>query len=74
MQWTPDGRAVVYTRGGDLEFLGLPDPNPAANPAGVEQAVWVLIAGSQPRKLGDGHSPAISPRSDRVAFIHSGQI
>src|ERR1700682_3392842 len=25
MSWTPDGRAVVYVRGGDLEFLGRPD-------------------------------------------------
>src|ERR1039458_9329153 len=28
LHWTPDGRAVVYVRGGDLEFLGRPDPNP----------------------------------------------
>src|SRR4051812_37276963 len=28
LRWTPDGRSLVYTRGGDLEFLGRPDPNP----------------------------------------------
>jgi Tol biopolymer transport system component len=28
IHWTPDGKSVVYTRGGDLEFLGRTDPNP----------------------------------------------
>ena len=32
IQWVPDGSAVVYVRGGDLEFLGRPAPNPSANP------------------------------------------
>ena len=32
--WTPDGKAVIYVRGGDLEFLGRPDPNPAGGPRG----------------------------------------
>ena len=41
LQWTPDASAVVYVRGGDLEFLGRPDPNPMADPAGVEQAIWI---------------------------------
>src|SRR5258708_4905464 len=31
LQWTPDGKALLYTRGGDLEFLGRADPNPAAD-------------------------------------------
>src|SRR5215471_19012119 len=38
LHWTADARAVVYVRGGDLEFLGRADPNPSADPAGVEQA------------------------------------
>jgi hypothetical protein len=74
LEWTPDDRSVVYTRGGDLEFLGRPDPNPAANPAGVEQAVWIVSPGESTRKLGAGHSPAISPHGDRVAFLRAGQI
>jgi dipeptidyl aminopeptidase/acylaminoacyl peptidase len=74
LHWTPDGRAVLYTRGGDLEFPGRPDPNPSAIPAGVGQAVWMVIPGEQPRKLGEGNSPAISPKGDRVAFLRAGQI
>src|SRR5262245_11357671 len=48
LRWTPDGRAVVYVRGGDLEFLGRPDPNPMSDPAGVEQAIWIVSPGGQP--------------------------
>ncbi len=69
LHWTPDARAVLYTRGGDLEFLGRPDPNPAADPAGVEQAIWIAAPGEAPRKLAAGHSPAISPKGDRFAYL-----
>ena len=74
LHWTPDARAVLYTRGGDLEFLGRPDPNPAADPAGVEQAIWIAAPGEAPRKLAAGHSPAISPKGDRFAYLLGGQI
>jgi len=74
LHWTPDGKAVVYTRGGDLEFLGRPDPNPMSDPAGVEQAIWVVAPGEKPRRIAPGHSPAISPKGDVVAFLRNGQI
>ena len=74
LQWTPDGRAVLYVRGGDLEFLGRPDPNPSANTAGTEQAIWMVSPGSAPRKLAEGHSPDISPKSDRICYLKGGQI
>jgi dipeptidyl aminopeptidase/acylaminoacyl peptidase len=74
LEWTPDGRAVVYTRGGDLEFLGRPDPNPAVITTGVEQDIWMAAPGSAPRKLGQGHSPAVSPKGDIVAFLKAGEI
>jgi dipeptidyl aminopeptidase/acylaminoacyl peptidase len=74
IHWTPDGRAVVYVRGGDLEFLGRPDPNPSANPDGTEQAIWIAAPGEQPRKIAAGHSPVISPKGDRIAYLQGGQI
>ena len=74
LRWTPDGSAVVYVRGGDLEFPGRPDPNPSADPAGPEQAIWIAALGGTPRKIADGHSPAISPKGDRVAYLRGGQI
>src|ERR1700694_3969000 len=73
LRWTPDGRAVVYVRGGDLEFLGRPDPNPGADPAGVEQSIWIAAPGEKSRKIGDGHSAAISPKGDRVDYLKAGQ-
>ena len=74
LQWTPDSRSVVYVHGGDLEFLGRPDPNPAMNPAGVEQAVWLVTPGQAPRKIAVGHSPAVSPKGDRIVFLLGGQV
>jgi len=74
LRWTPDAGAVIYVRGGDLEFLGRPDPNPAADPGGTEQAIWIAAPGAVPRKIAEGHSPAISPKGDRVAFLRGGQI
>jgi dipeptidyl aminopeptidase/acylaminoacyl peptidase len=72
--WTPDGRSIVYARGGDFENDG-PDPNPDSNPAGVEQDIWIVsLDGSAPQKLAEGHSPAVSPRGDAVAYIDKDQV
>jgi dipeptidyl aminopeptidase/acylaminoacyl peptidase len=74
LTWTPDGRAIVYVRGGDLENGGN-YPNPASAPEGVEQDVWVVsVEGGAPRKLAEGHSPAISPQGDIVAYIYKDQV
>src|ERR1035438_6667496 len=35
--WTPDAEHLIYVRGGDSEFPGRPDPNPALAPDGVAQ-------------------------------------
>ncbi|MCX6633392.1 MAG: prolyl oligopeptidase family serine peptidase, partial [Candidatus Solibacter sp.] len=74
LRWTADAKAVVYVRGGDLEFLGRPDPNPMADPAGVDQSIWIAAPGEAPRKIGAGHSPVVSPKGDRLAYLSGGQI
>jgi len=67
LAWMPDASALVYVRGGSA--------NPALNPKGVSQDVWmVALDGSAPRLVGEGSSPAVSPRGDRIAFLHDGQI
>jgi dipeptidyl aminopeptidase/acylaminoacyl peptidase len=74
LTWTPDGRAIVYVRGGDLENGGN-YPNPASAPEGVVQDVWVAsVEGGAPRKLAEGHSPAVSPQGDIVAYIFKDQV
>ncbi len=74
IQWLPDASALVYVRGGDFETHG-DNPNPASNPAGVEQAIWFAkLTGDAPRRIAEGNSPAVSPKGDRLAFIRAGQI
>lgn len=74
LAWAPDGSAVVFVRGEAPDRNG-ESPDPAWNPAGAEQAVWVAaLDGAAPRKLGAGAAPAVSPRSDRVVFTHGGQV
>jgi dipeptidyl aminopeptidase/acylaminoacyl peptidase len=72
--WTPDADSIVYTHGGDFENDGT-YPNPASLVAGVEQDVWVVtLSGGRPRKIGEGHSPAVRPDGKSVAYVLKGQI
>ncbi len=75
LSWAPDAETIVYTRGGDLEFPGAAYPNPQNNPQGVEQNVWsISLSGGAPKKLGEGHSPTVSPKGGVVAFIFKSQV
>ncbi|MFY9528404.1 MAG: prolyl oligopeptidase family serine peptidase [Candidatus Acidiferrales bacterium] len=75
LAWAPDAESIVYVRGGDLEFSDKPSPNPRSFAQGVEQDVWaVSLNGGEPRKLGEGHSPAVSPKGDSVAYIFKDQV
>ncbi len=72
--WTPDGRSLIFVRGGDFE-MHRDNPNPASLPQGVEQDIWIVpLSGGSPRKLAEGNSPAISPKGDRMAFLKKGEI
>ncbi len=74
LHWTPDARAIVYVRGGESNRRG-EYPNPHTLVKGVEQAVWLQpLSGGAPRRLGEGNSPAVSPKGDRVAFVKQGQV
>jgi dipeptidyl aminopeptidase/acylaminoacyl peptidase len=78
LAWTPDASAIVYVRGDSANRAG-EYPNPALNPNGAEQDLWIVgLDGSAPRKIGEGSSPAVSPRggvpSGPVAFIRKGQV
>lgn len=69
LTWMPDGRALLYVRGGDRNSAG-EHPNPTSDVRAADQAVWMIpLAGGPARRLGDGTHPAPSPRSDLVAFV-----
>ena len=68
--WTPDAQSIVYVYGGDFEFPGRPDPNPALLAAGVEQTIFIVpINGGKPRRIAAGRSPSVSPDGKTVAFL-----
>ncbi|HLJ15539.1 MAG TPA: prolyl oligopeptidase family serine peptidase [Bryobacteraceae bacterium] len=75
LQWTPDGKSIVFVRGGDFEFIGRENPNPRSFPQGVEQDIWMVsTSGGPPRKLAEGHSPAMSPKDGRIVYLKNGQV
>lgn len=77
LRWTPDGRGLVYVRGGGPNRQG-EIPNPTSDPAGAEQAIWVVwLEGPNagvPRKLSEGSSPVVSPKGDLLVFLRRGQV
>lgn len=77
VQLTPDGSYVVFVRGGDhgSNWDDALPVNPAALTTPVRVQVWsVPFAGGEPKLLGDGDMPAVSPRGDVVAFERGGQV
>ena len=74
VSWGPDGRQLVFSRGGSLEGGG--PVNPMSLPSGAYgPSVWVASAdGSPARQIGPGHEPVISPKGDAVAYVQGDQI
>ncbi|MGH9845074.1 MAG: S9 family peptidase, partial [Blastocatellia bacterium] len=74
LQFTHDGKWVVYVRGGDANTSG-EIPNPTSDPMGVEQAIHaVSFADGRTIKLANGDAPAVSPVNNLVVFNKDGQI
>src|SRR5918996_4020202 len=72
-----DGKHVVYVRGGDhgSNWDDSVPVNPTSIPTVSKVQVWTVpFAGGEPKSLGEGDLPVISPRSDVVAFEKDHQI
>src|SRR5687768_2336471 len=77
LQVSRDGRWVVYLRGGDfgsnwddalpVNVRNLPTPPKV-------QILAVPFEGGEPKAIAEGESPAVSPSSDRVAFVRDRAI
>ena len=67
-----DGKYVVYVRGGDhgSNFDSAAPVNPALSATQTRVQIWsVPFAGGEPKMIGEGDEPVISPKSDRVVFV-----
>jgi dipeptidyl aminopeptidase/acylaminoacyl peptidase len=74
LEWTPDGRSLLYVRGGDEENGG-EHPNPQSQTKRPEQAVWIVsLENGTSRRLAEGHSPKVSPAGDRVVYVFKDQV
>jgi dipeptidyl aminopeptidase/acylaminoacyl peptidase len=74
LTFTPDGKTVIYVRGGGPNTSGI-IPNPTSDPIAQERAIWrVPSDGGEPSKISEGHSPTVSPDGSVLAFINHGQI
>lgn len=74
LTFSPDGARIAYVRGGGANRRG-EIPNPLSDPAGAEQAIWIMeAAGGEPEQLAEGYSPTFSPQGNGLAFVKAGQI
>ncbi|HWZ27931.1 MAG TPA: prolyl oligopeptidase family serine peptidase, partial [Gemmatimonadales bacterium] len=76
LQFTKDGKAVIYVRGGDHDAnWDAPPPDPDHSPVEPKVRIWTVpVAGGAPKLLVEGDGPVVSPRGDVVAFLKGGQI
>jgi len=77
VQLSSDGKFVIYVRGGDhgSNFDDQLPVNPLAMPVPTRVQLWsIAFEGGEPKSLGEGDEPVISPRGDQVAFEKGGQL
>ncbi len=80
VSFAPDGRTIVYVRGGDhganWPADGNLQPDPDSGTVQPRVQIWAIAADSNsaPRLLADGDDPAISPTGERVAFVRDHRI
>lgn len=78
LTFAPDGRWLVYVRGGDHHSNwpaeGNLAPNPTSSPDEPKVTIWaVALPDGEPVKIAEGDGPAVSA-THRLAFIRDGQV
>lgn len=74
LTWTPDGRTLVYVRGGAPNRVG-EYPNPTSDVNGAEQALWKISADDGTAiRIGLGTAPSMSPKGDSLVYLYRGQV
>ncbi len=78
LTFSPDGRHLVYVRGGDHDANwpaeGNLAPDPGSSPDEPKVTIWAAqLSGGAPVKVGEGDAPAISVRG-QLAYIASDQV
>ena len=79
LAFMPDGKTVIYVRGGDHDANWAAEgglaPDPASSPEQPKVGIWAVgFTGAPPRFLAEGDEPAVSPRNDLIAFVKDGQV
>ena len=75
LEVSADGKFVVFVRGGSEGNWSDVPPIPDSMPTGAKmQILSVSFAGGEPKVLAESNGPAISPKSDKVAFEKDGSI
>ncbi len=72
-----NGQSIVFVRGGDhgSNWDDLLPVNPSSSTIPLRVSLNVIpFAGGEVKILAEGDYPAISPKSDKIAFIKSGQV
>lgn len=74
----PDGRWLVFVRGGDHDAnwpaTGNLPPDPNSSPTAPEVAIWAAaLPDGKPSRLTEGDAPAISSRG-QLAYLKDGQV
>ena len=80
LAFAPDGKTIVYVRGGDhganWPAEGNLQPNPNSSGGQPRIGVWSIATrgSATPKLLGEGDDPAIAPSGTRVAFVRDKKI
>ncbi|OYU14526.1 MAG: peptidase S9 [Alphaproteobacteria bacterium PA4] len=79
LTWSPDGKTLLFVRGGDHDgnwpAAGNLQPNPTSDPAEPKIMLWRagLAPGTRAARITAGDAPVMSARGD-VAFVRDGQV